>query len=261
MLKRRKQISVLFLFCFLSILYFVVAGQRGRRSGPWVVRGSGLLRYSRGNVEITNGTLTSSGSHTVSSGDITATIGDVVASAGDIQAVLGDLVTSAGNVVIPSGEIIAADQIWSIKTVVKTISVVAAASIDDFQFDDTQVNNNEQFIDLGVLVPVWGELVSAQVRCIESYVSSEANPDDIISLDIGISSGTDGVLATDTIDDVDDFITTGIAGSPLVAATAAAKNIWINMQPEDNFDTITAGRWAVIITYIDNGAAYTNAAP
>jgi len=245
----------------ILILATILLTGGARQGRKWVTRAGGLIQYTRGNVEITNGSLTSSGAQTVSSGDITATTGDIVASAGDIQAVLGDLVASSGNVVLPSGNIVAVDQIWSIKTIVKTVSVVVAASVDDFQFDDSQANNNEQFINLGALVPAWGELVSAQVRCIESYVSSEANPDDIISLDIGVSSGAGDVLATDTIDDVDDFITGAAGVSPIVAATAAAKNIWINMQPEDNFTTITAGRWAIIITILDNGAAYTWAAP
>ena len=138
---------------------------------------------------------------------------------------------------------------------------MVAASADDFQFDDTQANNNEQFINLGQLVPGWGELISAQVRCIEAVVSSEADPDDIISLDIGISSGAGDVLATDTIDDLDNFITTAAAGSPIIASTQSPKAIWINMQPEDNWTTLTAGRYAIIITYLDLGAAYTWAAP
>jgi len=238
----------------------------GRQGRKWVTRAGGVIRYTRGNVEITNGSIVASGSQqstalTATTGDITATLGDVVASAGDVQAVLGDIVASSGNVVIPSGEIVAVDQIWGLKTTVKTISIVVAASADDFQFDDSQANNNEQFVNLGALVPAWGELVSAQVRCIEAYVSSAADPDNITSLDIGVSSGAGDVLATDTIDDLDNFITTSAAGSPIIASTQSPKDIWINMQPEDNWTTLTAGRWAIIITWLDNGAAYTWAAP
>ena len=257
-----KRKSILLLICLCTLL-ITGAGRQGRK---WVTRAGGLIQYNRGNVEITAGTLTSSGAQsstsvTATTGNVTATLGDVVASAGDVQAVLGDIVASSGDIVIPSGNIVAPDQIWSTKTITKTVSIVVAASVDDFQFDDSQINVNEQSIDLGALVPAYGELVSAQVRCIEAYASSGADPDNITSLDIGVSSGAGDVLATDTADDLNDIITTAAAGSPILAATAAAKNIWINLVPEDNFDTITAGRWAVIITYIDHGAAYTQAAP
>jgi len=257
MLKWLKQKAwvVSIILCTLLVL----GGSRAGRK--WVTRAGGVIRYSRGNVEITNGTLTASGGSTTSSGDITATLGDIVASAGDIQAVLGDLVASSGNVVLPSGNIVAPDLIWSQKTIVKTISIVVAGSIDDFQFNDALANNVEQSVDLGALVPAYGELVSAQVRCIEAVVSSGADPDDIISLDIGVSSGAGDVLGAGTPDDLNDILAGAAASSPLVASTAAAKNIWINMQPEDFFNTLTAGRWAIIITYTDNGAAYTWAAP
>lgn len=238
----------------IIILCTLLAMGASRAGRKWVSRAGGVIQYTRGNVEITNGTITSSGGSTVSTGDI-------VASAGDIQTVTGDLVASSGNVVLPSGNIVAVDQIWSQKTIVKTISVVVAGSIDDFQFNDALANNVEQSINLGALVPAYAELVSAQVRCIEALISSGADPDDIISLDIGVSSGAGDVLGAGTPDDLNDILTGAAASSPLVASTAAAKNIWINLQPEDFFNTLTAGRWAIIITYTDNGAAYTWAAP
>ena len=149
------------------------------------------------------------------------------------------------------------DTFFATKTVIKTISIDDDASVDDFQFDDDAANTTEQPVNLGALIPAWGELVSVQVRCIEAVVSTGADPDNITSLDIGLSTGAGDILATDTIDDLDDLITTAAAGAPLVAATAAAKSVWINLAPEDNWSTISAGRWAVIVTYIDYGAVYS----
>ena len=149
------------------------------------------------------------------------------------------------------------DVYFAIKTVIKTISVDDDASVDDFQFDDDAGDANEQTVDMGAIIPAWAELVSAQVRCIEAVVSSEANPDDITGLDLGVSDGGGEILATDTPDDLNDVLTSAAGGSPEVASTAAAKNIWINVNPADNWDTMSAGRWAVSVTYIDYGSVYS----
>lgn len=150
---------------------------------------------------------------------------------------------------------------FSIKTVSKTISVDDDASVDDFQFDDDAANATEQSVDLGALIPAYAEIVSCQVRCIEAVVSSGADPDNITGLDIGTSSGGGEILATGTPDDLNDILSTVAADSPEVIATNAARNVWINLNPEDNWNTMTAGRWIVMVTYIDYGASHTQKNP
>ncbi len=142
------------------------------------------------------------------------------------------------------------------KTVIRTISIDDDASTDDFQFDDDAVNANEQTVDMGALIPAYAEIVSAQVRCIEAVVSSEANPDDITGLDLGISDGGGEILTTGTPDDLNDILSTVAADSPEIIATNAARNVWINLDPEDNWSTMSAGRWAVMVTYLDYGAVH-----
>lgn len=142
------------------------------------------------------------------------------------------------------------------KTVIRTISIDDDASTDDFQFDDDAVNANEQTVDMGALIPAFAEIVSAQVRCIEAVVSSEADPDDIAGLDLGVSDGGGEILATGTPDDLNDILSTVAADSPEIIATNAARNVWINLNPADNWSTMSAGRWAVIVTYLDYGAVH-----
>ena len=149
----------------------------------------------------------------------------------------------------------------SMKTIIKTISIDDDASVDDFQFDDDQINVTEQTIDFGAIIPAYAEIVSAQIRCIEAYVSTGANPDNITSLDLGITTGAGDILATATTDDLNDINATAAGAGPEVASTNAARNVWLNLVPEDNFNTVSAGRWTVIITYLDYGAVYTKDVP
>lgn len=245
---RRKKgkitVSIILIFCTILLL---VAGW-GKRCGFWVATGGGGIKYTRGAVTTTNG-------YTASTGDITATTGDIVASAGDVQSVLGDIVASSGNVVIPSGNVVAVDTIWALKTVTKTISVVVAVSADDFQFDDTQVNAAEQPIDLGSLVPAYAELVSAQIRCFEAVVGGT------MSIDLGTSSGGAEILTAGPTDALNEINSSVAGDSPEIIATNVAKNVWINATPSANWDTLSAGRYSIMVTYIDYGAAHTWSIP
>lgn len=149
------------------------------------------------------------------------------------------------------------DTYFGLKTIIKTISVDDDASVDDFQFDDDAANANEQTVDFGAIIPAYAEIVSCQVRCIEAVVSTGANPDDITGLDVGVSDGGGEILGTGTPDDLNDVLSTVAAASPEVIATNAARNLWVNLNPEDNWSTMSAGRWAVMLTYLDYGAMFT----
>lgn len=149
------------------------------------------------------------------------------------------------------------DIYYAQKTIIKTISIDDDASVDDFQFDDDAGNATEQTVNMGAIIPAYAEIVSCQVRCIEAVVSSEADPDDITGLDIGTSDGGGEILATGTPDDLNDVLSTVAADSPEVIATNAARNLWINLNPIDNWSTMSAGRWSVMLTYIDYGAVNT----
>jgi len=156
----------------------------------------------------------------------------------------------------PSLPKVGTDTYLATKTIVKTISVLAV-SADDFQFPTPDAENNaEQTVDFGVLIPAYAEILSAQVRCTEALVSSGADPDLITAMTLGTSDSGDEILAAGTPNDLNDLMATAAGECPEVVATNAARHIWVGLQPTDFWSTLSAGRWAVIITYIDNGAVY-----
>jgi hypothetical protein len=194
------------------------------RYGPFIWQTvSGGIQYIGGNVNITNGTLTVSGTSTLT-----------------------------GNVMVD------ADTFYSLKTVIKTISIDDDASTDDFQFDDDQTNTTEQKVNLGNLIPAYGELVSAQLRCLETV--DDGSPA-VMAIDLGTATGGAEIFGTADIDSANDISATEATGGPEIVATAAAKAVWINATPDVNWNTLTAGRWSVMITYIDYGAVHTAGIP
>lgn len=142
------------------------------------------------------------------------------------------------------------------RTVIKTIQVDDDTITADFACDDDAVNVTEQPIDLGEIIPAYAEIVSCQVRCYETLISSEADPDELTSLDVGVTSGAGDILAAGTPDTANDIMAPAIAGHPVTAATNAARHVWVNIVPVDNWSTLSAGRWAVMITYLDYAAVY-----
>jgi len=144
------------------------------------------------------------------------------------------------------------DVMWTMKTVVKTIDVDDDASSDDFQFDDDAADQLEQPVDLGAIIPAYAEVVSAQIRCFETVTGSAQ-----MSISLGTSSGNTEILTAANTDTANDINSTGAGDGPEITAANTAKHVWINATPAVNWDTLDAGRWAVMITYIDYGAVYT----
>ncbi len=148
------------------------------------------------------------------------------------------------------------DIMYMMKTVCKTIDLDDDASTDDFQFDDDQVNQTEQPVDLGAIIPAYAEIVSCQVRCFETVTGSAS-----MSIDIGTASGGAEILTAANTDSANDINATGAGDGPEVVATNAARNVWINATPGANWSTLDAGRWIVMVTYLDYGAVYTQKNP
>ncbi|HUV64732.1 MAG TPA: hypothetical protein VMW24_12600 [Sedimentisphaerales bacterium] len=148
------------------------------------------------------------------------------------------------------------DIMYMLKTVVKTIDVDDDASTDDFTFDDDPIDMTEQSVDLGEIIPAYAEIVSCQVRCFETVTSSAA-----MSIDIGTATGGAEILATADTDTANDINSTTAGDGPEVACAATAKHVWVNATPDANWSTLDAGRWSIMVTYIDYGAAYTQKSP
>jgi hypothetical protein len=82
-----------------------------------------------------------------------------------------------------------------------------------------------------------------------------------MSIDVGDGSGTDEFLTADNTDSANDINTTASGAGPVQGATSSARNVWINLTPGADWNTLDAGRWAIMITYIDYSAVYTQKNP
>lgn len=147
---------------------------------------------------------------------------------------------------------------YIIKTISKTISVDDDSSTDDFQFDDDATNNSEQPVDLGAIIPAFAEILSVQIRCFETVAGSGSG---VMGLDLGTASGGAEILSTANTDSANDINATAATTGPEVIATNAARDVWINATPTANWSTLTAGRWNIMVTYIDYGATHTEKNP
>ncbi len=174
-----------------------------------------------------------------------------------IELVSGNVTVTAGDLTLISGNIKSSTDIhYAVKTVIKTIDLDDDASTDDFQFDDDATNSTSQNVDMGTMIPVWSEITSVTIRCFESVGAGT------FQVTVGTTSAANNLLAQATVDAANEFATTAATASPVVATTAAAQKVFINGDPSGNWsDAGSAGRWAVIVTYIDYGAVYTEKNP
>lgn len=143
------------------------------------------------------------------------------------------------------------DVMWVLKTVIKTIDLDDDGSGTDFTFDDDAANSTAQAVNMGNLVPTYGELVSVQVRCVESIGAG--------TFDIKLGTGTGGnqLLTSTALDAAGETGGTAATAGPVIAATSSVVTIWIEGDPSGNWaDAGDAGIWAVMVTYIDYGAVW-----
>lgn len=133
-----------------------------------------------------------------------------------------------------------------VKTIIKSIDVDDDASTDDYQFDDDAANATEQALTITNIVPAYCEVLSVQLRCFETVTGSTA-----MSIDVGTTPGGDQVLLAANTDAANDINTTSAAGGPVVAATNVLRSLYVNATPGANWNTLDAGRWVLMVTYID----------
>jgi len=137
------------------------------------------------------------------------------------------------------------------RTVIKSVDVDDDASTDDYQFDDDAANKTEQVITLTNILPAYALLTNWQIRCVETVTGSAA-----MQIDLGTTSGGNE-LGTGSPDTADDILSIAAAGSPALAPTDAARSLYFSGTPGVNWNTLDAGRWVVMLTYIDYGTVYS----
>jgi hypothetical protein len=133
----------------------------------------------------------------------------------------------------------------------KTIGWHGAASVD-FLLPDI-ASHGDYPIDLGAIVPAKSRVKSVEIVCTEAATAAGA-----IDITMGAGNATGGAqfIVALSCDDLNEVV--GIIDPHLPAAVvmnwAAATNIWILANPDVNYDTMTAGKWAVYVTYEYYGA-------
>lgn len=171
---------------------------------------------------------------------------------GGIQYTAGDVNITNGSLSVGSAE-----TYLMTKTVIKTINLDSSDDNDDFEFDDTANNSTSQNVNMGAIIPAYAEVVSVQARCFETVGGSQT-----FQVTLGTGSAGNQLLAQTTIDAANEIDGTATGAGPKLEAANVAKNVWINGDPSANWDDCAgAGRWSVMITYIDYGAVHTAGIP
>jgi len=148
------------------------------------------------------------------------------------------------------------DIMYMLKTIVQTIDLDDDASTDDFTFDDDAADSTAQNVDLGELIPAFAEVVSVHLRCFESVGAGT------FQVTLGITSAANDLLAQTTIDGAGEADGTATGAGPKLETSASARHIWVQGDPSGNWsDAGDAGRWTVMVSYIDYGAAHTQNNP
>lgn len=169
----------------------------------------------------------------------------------------GGIEYNQGDVGVTGGIFVHGTDVYSsLRTVIKTIDLDDDTSTDDFQFNDDAGNSTAQNVDMGAIIPAYAEVVSVHLRCFESVGSGT------FQVTLGTSSAGSQLLSITVVDAANEIDGTATGNSPKLETSNAARNVWIQGDPSVNWSAAgDAGRWAVIITYIDYGAIYTTDSP
>ena len=144
----------------------------------------------------------------------------------------------------------AQDIVLTTLTLMKTIDVDAAGT-DDFVLDNTAEDQTQQNLNLGAIIPKYASIDSYQLRCLEATSSGT------MGIEIGTTSSGAEIAASADVDALNEIGGTAAAGSPIVVATNGIRNLWMGFTPSVDWDTLTAGRWVILVTYTDWAYAYT----
>lgn len=153
-----------------------------------------------------------------------------------------------GDIIVEGDIVGTSDVMYPGKCVIKTFGI--AGSGLDFNYASA-VNSTEQQLDLGAILPAGCVVVSAVLECDETVAGSGSA---VVSLDAGITGGTAELLSAAATDSNGDTNATAAAGSPVLAHSTAARNVFVNATPTAFWNTLTAGEWSIIVTYADLGA-------
>jgi len=139
----------------------------------------------------------------------------------------------------------ALDTYKTVRTVKYRVGNVGVASCD-FNFSSA-ANANEQSIDLGAILPAKCRLLDVMVYTDAAFTNLGA-----LTTDVGLTTGTDGLIVAADNTAIDAIMATSDAGAFVATPNKAAQNIWLNVKPTNNWDSANpVGRMSVYVTFID----------
>lgn len=136
-----------------------------------------------------------------------------------------------------------------VKTLVRTISVDGDA-LGDYRFR-SETDAREQSIVMPDVLPPYASLLCWQVRCLDTVTNRIP-----VRIEVGVADGG-GKIGAGVASVADEVIGMTSMEQPQLAATNAARSIYVSGTPDANWSTLDAGRWAVALTYVDYGDAYS----
>lgn len=139
----------------------------------------------------------------------------------------------------------ALDTYKSLRTVRYRVGNVGVAS-SEFNFASA-ANANEQSIDLGSILPAKCRLMDVMVYTDAAFTNLGA-----LTTDVGLTTGTDGLIVAANNTALDAIMATANAGAFIATPNAAAQNVWLNVKPTNNWDSANpVGRMSVYVSFID----------
>ncbi len=115
----------------------------------------------------------------------------------------------------------------------------------------TAANHNAQNLDLGHVVPAKARVLDVVVECTETPTGS---PEFLIT--VGNASAGNQFIVQTSCNAANEIIAGAAGGSPFASIDAAASHVWVQGDPDANWDTLAAGAWTVLVVYNDNVDAH-----
>ena len=115
----------------------------------------------------------------------------------------------------------------------------------DYNFTSV-ANHNEQVLTLTNIVPSYAKVISLEIICAATLAGSGTHA---INFEAGNSSSGNEYVEFIEVGDAGDV--GGIIKQVTVQGNASSSSsIYITADPDANWDTFTAGRWMVYVTYL-----------
>ncbi len=142
-----------------------------------------------------------------------------------------------------------------IKAIKKTIGLATALDATgancDYQFDDVSSGSNEDVVTMTDLIPAHASIINMVLECTVTVVGVD---DSTMSIDVGNASGGGQFLTAADTDSAADINSVDADSGCPIQVSASAVTVYVNANPTDEWEDLSAGQWQLVVAYIDFGA-------